>query len=94
MYADVCVNTAHRLMLGQVTEVVTGVSVQAHGVCEDGFGFHLRTMCVQNCVSLSQDKFSYPGSPRGGQCFQIQHLAHIQSYKQTEKETNLMLIWC
>lgn len=34
LYADVCVNTAHwSLCRGKVTEVVTGVSVQAHGVC-------------------------------------------------------------
>lgn len=31
--------------------MVTGVSVQAHGVCEDEFVFHLRT-CVHLCVSV------------------------------------------
>lgn len=48
-----CVNTAHRVMSGQVTGVVTGVSVQAHGVCGDGFVFQLcACMCVRMCVYI------------------------------------------
>lgn len=48
-----CVNTAHRLMLGRVTGVVTGVSVEAHGVRRNEFVCQCVYLCL--CKHVSED---------------------------------------
>lgn len=103
LYADVCVNTAHwSLCRGEVTEVVTGVSVQAHGVCEMSLSCKyiyvclcaLTCVCLCECCHMEDGTWgwrAYPDSLPGGRCSPIPRPAHIQSLTRAEMQMSRLI---